>query len=184
MTLPQVGLVKCKDCGTEKTRIKSELTKYGYFSYREESGLLWSGISCRACANTYQVELGRKYGHVERKNLTDHANYTAIKSEAIAKSYFVNMGYLVKQTQCHGPDLVLTMNKTSITCEVKTATQRKQQGNFWYVSPVSEKRKSDDLIAIVVPNKTVVVHPMKYHLSCCSVSGQRTVTEIVRLNYK
>ena len=41
------------------------------------------------------------------------------------------------------------------------------------ILPVEKNRQNDDLIAIVLPNKYVLIEPMKDHLKCCNNQGYR-----------
>lgn len=63
-----------------------------------------------------------------------------------------------------------------VSVEIKTARQNKTT-KAWKIDPVSEKRKNDDLIAVIVGNY-VLIEPMDQHLKLCDKSGTRSITKM------
>lgn len=176
-----VGKVKCTKCKALKSRIFSGLRPNGSRIYKESSGLLWGGHTCNSCVRREHIEKTRSKGvHKHRKDSTDPRHVRSYQSELIAAKFFKSMGYSVEQASCQGPDLTLTMGGIKLTCEVKYAGKQKDR-NSWRVAPVFPNRRSDNLIAIVLPDDSVIVQPMSYHLACCSNCGSRSVTSIVKL---
>jgi hypothetical protein len=76
----------------------------------------------------------------------------------------------------NGPDLIGIKNGFPYRIEMKK-TRRLKSGSL-QVNPVEPNRRGDDLIAIDVNGRYVLVEPMADHLKCCSTKGYRTLTEL------
>lgn len=63
-----------------------------------------------------------------------------------------------------------------MSVEVKRA--RRKKNNSAEVDPVSNPRKNDDLIAIIINDKYVLIEPMEHHLKACSSKGTRPLTKL------
>lgn len=83
-----------------------------------------------------------------------------------------------------GADIVVT-TRDGITyaVEVKAATKQ-PVGNSWLVHKVSDLRKNDNWIAIVLPDDSIVFETMQEHLAKCAPNGRRTVTDLVKRSQK
>jgi hypothetical protein len=175
-----IGLIKCRECGIEKTRIRSGLDSANKFIYRDENGYRWNRLQCHACYKNYRIKHSRINNiHKDRSEVTDHKNLKGFLAERVVKEFFEKNGYQVVQTSCRGPDLVLSKNGVSYTCEVKVAT-RHMDSDHWFCSPIYPKRRKDDLMAIVLPGDKIHVEPMEAHLLACSISGRRRLTDIIK----
>ena len=102
----------------------------------------------------------------------------ARKAIATARQWFAKRGLtLLPEKHCfsNGSDIVVVNGSDIWSVEVKPA--QKADG-YWRTNPVYEKRKSDDLVAIVFPCGYVLVEPMKDHLKSCNKSGQRKLNKM------
>ena len=102
------------------------------------------------------------------------------ESIEIVREAFNKLGYRIihvgdNDENC-GPDIWVSNDKSRpISVEIKVASVRKNGAVA--VAPISNSRKSDDLIAIVL-NQYVLIEPMKDHLKCCSCKGTRGLTSL------
>lgn len=97
----------------------------------------------------------------------------------ILEREFAALGFSIiffnEKPESNGPDLwVIKKGKRPLSVEIKML--RKQQNGMHQVDPVSESRKSDDLIAIIFNSEYVLIEPMSDHLKCCSPKGTRQFT--------
>jgi len=61
--------------------------------------------------------------------------------------------------------------KRPVSVEVKLL---KRRNGSLICEPVSDPRKQDDLVAIIVNENYAIVEPMKDHLKCCAPKGTRS----------
>ena len=92
---------------------------------------------------------------------------------------FKKLGFKVIHFNTHefknGVDLwVQKDNGRPLSVEIKIA--RRQKNNCYQVDPVQPKRKSDDLIAIILNSEYVLIESMQDHIKCCSTKGTRQFT--------
>lgn len=173
---------KCKFCLKTKARIKKRYTirkdnGVRAWLYYDENNEMWNGYRCADCRVARQR---KKYGH----GSIDECKYPSIvkgrNSERTAKDHFARLGFVVKQARCHGPDLKITKNGITKTCEVKSVIFHKHTRG-WYVGPVRSTRKNDDLVSLVFPNNFVHVDTMCDHLSKCNKGGDRFVGKLWKI---
>lgn len=91
---------------------------------------------------------------------------------------FENLGFKIiyfnDEDSANGQDMFVQKNNNKpLSVEIKTISYK--QSGALQVDPVSEKRKKDDLIAIIIENY-ILIEPMEDHLKCCSDSGYRPLT--------
>lgn len=156
--------IKCK-------QIKVKIPKLAYLDgkivYFDENNKRWNGNTCRDC----RIKKEKK-----GRNLDYYTHKKGYESEKIAKKYFEYIGFrVVRPDNIWGVDLILD-NK--IYVEVRSVVT--VRGKYYYIPPIKGKRRDDDIIAIVLPNKKILIEDMKSHLIQCSKSGARYLTNIVR----
>ena len=66
-------------------------------------------------------------------------------------------------------------NEKPMSVEIKTVKLNKTTKAL-SVEPVSEHRKQDDFIAIIINKNYVLIEPMEQHLRCCGDAGYRAMT--------
>lgn len=172
-------LFRCKACNQERPRIRAE-RKVGprgsFHYYRDDMGRRWNGFVCPAC---HVVQTRIRSGHVSRDESKNEIVRKGRAAELLAKRYFEARGYSVILCDGKGPDLTLFDERGNRKrCEVKSANLH--HNCSMRVCAVREKRKTDDLVAIVFPSGAVHVEPMSDHLQNCDKSGSRTVTSLWR----
>lgn len=77
-----------------------------------------------------------------------------------------------RASQSNGVDMYAIKEDRVLSVEIKKAMPVKGR-NVLRVRRVEEKRKGDDLVAIVLPNGYVLLEPMKDHLKLCNKTGDR-----------
>lgn len=171
---------KCKKSETVsyvKTREypdKTRKTPFRTIIYKNAKGQLLYGNICREC---YNIRNRKLRGTTSRDDSKKPYVVKAVNTEKLAAEKFKQLGFSVERTQFHGPDLVCTIGALTWTVEVKPVSLFARS---WRVSSVKEKRKNDDLIALVLPNGRVYIDSMKHHLSKCGKMGTRSATAIVK----
>lgn len=86
------------------------------------------------------------------------------------KLIFFNM-----KSQSNGPDMYIQKEKQRpLSVEIKCT--RVQPGGQLQCEAVSDPRRKDDLIAIIINSNYVLIEPMVDHLKCCSKKGTRQFT--------
>ena len=88
------------------------------------------------------------------------------------KQTFMKLGFKCLNTHhknAKGADLTVIKNNNAYTVEIKCTRYTKRKS--LQVSPVECRRKNDDLIAIVLPSRYILVEPMEQHLKNCSTKG-------------
>lgn len=85
----------------------------------------------------------------------------------------------IKKDSTNGPDLTIAKNGRSFRVEVKKVLMSKKS---CAVKPVQRSAKQCDAIALLLPNDILILQPMYEHAKLCSASGQRSLTNLVRLN--
>lgn len=171
----------CRVCNIEKLRVIDSSAKafcsegYPRKIYIDEKGKRWKGYMCNNCHCADTVNRSRNRG--TRKPIDDVKNCstaTGRKSEVIVAEYFKKLGFTPKLTRGAGPDITLP---DGTTIEVKTAYKT---GRSIVVGAVSERRKKDDILCIVYPDKSIFFDSMESHLKSCCKSGRRTLTSHAR----
>lgn len=172
-------LVVCRFCKIEKQKYRCEKNKRGGYIYRDDSGNRWDGILCPSCLLFQKRSHGeKKYGCLPRVKLNDPSNKKAVKSELMVKEFYESQGYCVQHTIGSGPDLIVVGKDEKFTVEVKSVIKSK---TGFFVCPVSVLRMNDDFVAIVfIEENKIFIEPMQQHLSKCSPSGRRSVTDFIR----
>lgn len=75
----------------------------------------------------------------------------------------------------NGPDCFVRKGKgRPLSVEIKTV-KRKNNGCL-QTDPVSDNRKKDDLVAIIINSEYVLIDSMSNHLKCCGTKGTRQFT--------
>ncbi len=82
-----------------------------------------------------------------------------------------------RHKNANGPDIFAVKNNYSYRVEIKKV--RKLRSGAFQVPPVEATRRTDDLIAIVLP-RYVLIEPMSDHLKCCSPKGTRGLSVLAR----
>lgn len=77
-----------------------------------------------------------------------------------------------RKKNANGVDLFAVKDDYVLSVEIKKADKGKNV-NVLRVRGVSEPRKNDDLIAIVLPCGYVLLEPMQDHLKLCNKQGDR-----------
>lgn len=94
----------------------------------------------------------------DMKNPGYRACIRAKRSEDVAAAHFISLGYRVLwRAISGGPDLIVMRGEQVLAVEVKRAFRRAQSLNGWDVSRVSSNRVGDDLVAVVLPDESVLV---------------------------
>lgn len=185
---PQFSIRTCSKCGKpHETAPYQEyvflnnktggvvVTKY----FKDKRGRSSVGNVCHACV---VARSRKKRGYPSsRDESKSKMVMVAVAAEKIAAARFESLGFIVERTEYHGPDLKCRIGNMEWTVEVKRA-RRMSSGRSYETDIVCKNRKSDDLIAIVMPNGAVVIDSMKNHLSKCQRGGCRSVTKMVREN--
>jgi hypothetical protein len=128
------------------------------------------GVQARAEASTDK-------GKVCGKSGDGSAGIWTMKE--ILEKYFSQIGLSVihinSPSSANGVDLwVKREGGRPLSVEIKKA--RKDKCGTVKVDPVLNKRRNDDLIAIIINDKYVLIEPMSDHLKCCSRTGVRMLT--------
>jgi uncharacterized UPF0146 family protein len=108
-----------------------------------------------------------------RKKMEQNINESILVSKALRKLGFSVRG--IKHKNANGPDCYAIGKDKCLSVEIKVA--RQQSKSAYSVRPVEQKRKGDDLVAIVLGNY-VLIEPMKQHLKNCSAKGYRMLGEL------
>lgn len=100
----------------------------------------------------------------------------------LVKKYFENLGYNVlnpKHMNSNGADINIIKNNEVYRIEIKDI--RKTKGNSYRSEPICENRRNDDFVVLVYKNNIIDILSMKDHLSLCSESGIRIITNKINL---
>ena len=147
----------------------------------EGGGSQWRDNNCGRCIFLYRRKV---YGHGPREECKTKHIARGVASEKIAEEHFKKLGFSVKRVDTVGPDLICSIGDGwKTTVEVKTVCRSEARGVvWWHVNPVLKNRRSDDLVAFVLPNERVYIDSMKNHLRHChkNGTGSRVITAIVR----
>ena len=151
---------KCNFCKEISTRVP--VVTGGIKKFFNESGRLWVGLRCPSCV-TKQNNERYKLTRIGKK--LDDRHVRARKAELFASKFFERSGYAVETANGRqGPDIVITQNNTSFTCEVKLLSKT---GKAYRCFKVLNKRKKDDFIFLVFPDmKNFIFMPMVEFISC------------------
>lgn len=83
--------------------------------------------------------------------------------------------HLGSHPESNGVDMwVQKLGQRPLSVEIKKA--RIMRHGIAQVDPVSKNRRGDDLIAIIINKKYVLIEPMSDHLKACSPGGTRQFT--------
>ena len=85
------------------------------------------------------------------------------------------MGYKTtkpRHKNANGTDIFAIKEDNVLSVEIKKASSANGRAVL-RILPVEKNRQNDDLIAIVLPNKYVLIEPMKDDLKCCNNQGYR-----------
>lgn len=101
----------------------------------------------------------------------------------LVTKYFKLMGFKVihynEKESTNGVDMwVKKKDGKPLSVEIKKA--RKQKTGCYQVDFVQPNRINDDLIAIILNDKYVLIEEMKHHLSACSNKGFRQFTTLLK----
>lgn len=183
----------CRECGLDKTKIRSDRKPDGRYIYVDEAGNRWRKGYCPECRSAESTTWNRLYGFLPRKESPKHRTVVGFNSEKRVidhiSLYGIKVGdttllasdlKLLHQSTSTGPDLVYSHPSfpNGLSIEVKTVFKKKDK-NSWYVAKVYPLRKKDDFVAIVFENK-IVFDNMGSHLLSVSKCGTRTVTHLYR----
>lgn len=165
---------KCRTCGEEKQKIKSEYigSSISSFKYRDEHGYKWNGRDCPDCSLAKNKHRKSSY-----EKPLDPIHALGAAAEDFAKRHFESLGFSVRRGKGKGPDLFISAGTFKITCEVKRIC--KHNGSY-RINSVKERRKKDDLIAMVFEDKFIHIEDMADHLLAVDKSGSRSVLKILR----
>lgn len=170
----------CSKCHQEKVHIQFDNDAFGEPLYADHLGRRWYWRVCPDCraarVNAYHASLSTFCVD----NSTIPTVVKGRKAERTVERHLKFLGYTeIQLTRFRGPDIKCkSPDGVSLTIEVKSTSR---SGAYWCVGRVSQPRRSDDLIAIVLPNEKVLMEPMREHLSKCHGSGStRCITLLVR----
>ena len=178
-----MSLKKCRTCLAElevysdgKSKRGTELLKV----IRSNKGSRrWDGNRCPACTDIYNTAKKRAAGSLPIDEVRNPKWVKARNSEKLVAAYLEGYGWSVALTTIRGPDLTASKGFLKCTMEVKSAFKAKA-GDYWRVGYVDERRKNDDVVAIVFPGNVIYFTSMREHLSLCDKSGARNVTCLIR----
>lgn len=171
---------KCKKC--EKQEPCEIVKTYVYktatiHSYKNREGRIWNGHYCPDC-NLDRIR--KKFGYTRREDSQAPIIKKAVEKEKYVAQWIKdNLRINAEIGRGTGPDVLAFAHNKTWKIEVKPANLN---GARWRTNKVTDKRKSDDLVAIVLPNQSVYFDTMKHHLSKCVKDGSRSVGSIVRLH--
>jgi hypothetical protein len=168
-------LASCKICKVEKPRYRIAGSPYP-----SDGEGRWYGKVCYPCNLAIKATDNRKRGVKPRDAATNPAQVKGVRAEQFVQAHYESLGFAVTRTTSAGPDLLVTGNGSSFTVEVKSAVRARPQRGSWYVGPVRPARRSDDFVAIVLPDNTIHIEAMAGHLAACNPSGNRCVTKLIR----
>lgn len=132
------------------------------------------------CYDCYMTDLRKKRGTKPRLDSDSPIIKSAVRAEKIAAEHFRSIGWSVEHGHGAGPDLIISGwagGSARASVEVKQAFRGTR---CWLVPFVKPNRRSDDFVAIVLPNGKVIVEKMSEHLSKCGNYGNRAVTAMVK----
>lgn len=84
-----------------------------------------------------------------------------------------------KHKNANGPDLNIIKNDEAFRVEIKQV--RKIKSGSWQTDAVSMPRQNDDFILIMNKGQVVEFSSMKDHLKLCCESGQRILTNVMKI---
>lgn len=170
---------KCKICGKEDVAYFFKLsewwrngTHFRQKIFKDSRGRWWYGKRCHSCT---MKKIREKRGTKPRVESSHPMIVAAVRRELLAAEKFKRLGFKVDIGHGAGPDLYCDIGSFSWTVEVKHA---KHLFGIWYVERIRESRKSDDLVAIVLPDDRVYIDSMSVHLSKCTKKGGRTIRDL------
>lgn len=178
----------CSKCNhafkaTFEKRYKRKDRAQGHATYIDEGGRRTYGNVCFKCAASH---LFRRLGTIRRSEFTTGKIWRAVQTEKTAEKRFLDLGFAVKRNEsATGPDLACRIGDFEWLVEVKPAqavpkAKNKKRVYSWYTNPVKSARKSDDLIAIVLPRGYTYIDSMENHLRLCNKLGTRCVTSLIK----
>jgi hypothetical protein len=177
-------LITCNRCSTPwPRRFRSRARTTVKIRYEDADGRLWA--SARVCPACRRVDDNKNYSDrgARRASLFVGAS-TGSRNEVFVVNCLKSLGHIgvVRDGGPGRPD-VLFVDRSGVSrfVEVKTACVNGAANNdCWRTCAVADSRKSDDLVAIVLPSKRIHWSTMSDHLLLCATSGSRSVTAIVR----
>jgi len=105
-------------------------------------------------------------------------------SEEIAAAEMIRRGFkeVKLNSNLHGPDITAKAPIGRWAIEVKTAVRyrRHEKYEFLLTEKVSKRRIGDDIVAVVMPDKSVHICTMPLHLMLCRKDGRRNVTKLLK----
>lgn len=162
---------QCVKCSELKAYILSRIGNNGRKYYKDFTNSLWDGYTCPECKKQRCTEYDRKNGRRKaRKDLDSALQVKALNSELIVGKFYEQLGFTVKYTKYHGPDLIVSSPHGAFTVEVKTVEAR---GNSLRIPKVTKNRLKDDMIIAVHNNKIIYMCSMLKHLNSCGKDGRR-----------
>lgn len=170
---------ECSGCGFSGifTRVQRPESSSKLRFYLDHEGRLVYGKKCHACRLAYRR---KSRGQVPKFDLKNCSVAKGASSEKIAAERFKKLGFSVLlNDRPRGPDLTCSIGKLRWTVEVKTAVLSGNRSSY-FVHGVHEKRRKDDLVALVLPSGRVHIDSMESHLKQCNSTGCRTITAIAR----
>jgi hypothetical protein len=178
--LPERSKVQCKSCNKFDWKIRKSLRKRrNNFVYVNERSKEWYGYLCPECHHKAKTEYNRRRGIRSLDDIPNHNVQVNRKAEREVERFLKGNGFeVLGLTTTKGPDVVVRKGKRTLYVEVKRVFRMKHS-NTWRVTGVEPARRNDDFIAMVFPNKRIVLERMDRHLKKCAPSGIRTVTEMM-----
>ena len=106
----------------------------------------------------------------------------------LIESEFSRLGFSIlfynETPTSKGVDCVVQKGKSRpLNVEIKTIKINKKAKSC-SVKPIGRLRAKDDLIAIIINSKYVLIEPMKDHLKSCGPKGHRPLSLLYSGNYK
>lgn len=182
--------IKCVKCGEKNdvtlhreylSKSKSRPKWIGRLrTYKDEFGRKSSGNVCHECLRKRERKIS---GHTHPSESKFPKLIKARAAEGRAAEFFKSLGFLVIRHGYTGPDLFCDLGGMRWTVEVKPARlvqPIKYPHGSYVVDLVHKNRRSDDLVAYVLPNGRIYIEAMEMHLKACPKSGARSITKIVR----
>lgn len=165
----------CTKCGNSVVKLRSHKRASGDWVFKDERGRIWSSGACPDCKllQSKNAKLARQQSRAEAEIRNWHIA-KGREAERLVAAVIRGCGIKgVKVTQNKGPDITAE----SRAIEVKSVLK---YGSNYFTHMVSEARKGDDLIAIVLPDQSILIQPMRAHLAECRRSGERTMSYLCK----
>ena len=86
-----------------------------------------------------------------------------------------------RKQNSNGADLVVVSKNKIDVWKVEVKTLKKKINGTYQISPLSKQRSKDDFLFIADSEKILWYGTLSDHLKCCSNSGFRAVTSIMKL---